>query len=193
MVGARLNDKKTGADRGIDGRLMFHDDLRPGNTKQIILSVKSGKIPANHIRELRGVVDREDAQFGVLLTLESPTKPMITEAADAGFYTSPTLKKHPKIQIITIEELINGKAIDYPETRANVTYKRAERYRPPGAQQRGFAEVIEATPDPATFPVGTKGFRAGPPTPKPKRGRPRKPKPILEGVPIYPSKKKSDL
>jgi len=131
MVGARINDKKKGADKGIDGRLYFHDDQRPGNTKQIILSVKSGKIPANHIRELRGVVDREGAQIGVLLTLESSSRPMRAEAASAGFYTSPfgAGKKHPKIQILTIEELLNGQGIDYPQTQANVTFKRADRYR----------------------------------------------------------------
>jgi site-specific DNA-methyltransferase (adenine-specific) len=151
MVGARLNDKKKGADKGIDGRLLFHDDQKTGNTKQVILSVKSGKIPANHIRELRGVVDREDAQIGVLLTLESPSKPMRTEATDAGFYTSPFgNKRHPRLQILTIEDLMAGKRIDYPETQANVTYKKAERYRAPAAQTAPL--VFDAPAEPARVP-----------------------------------------
>ncbi len=53
LVYARPTDIKKGADKGIDGRLPFHDD-KPGVTKQVIISVKSGAIPANHIRELRG-------------------------------------------------------------------------------------------------------------------------------------------
>jgi DNA modification methylase len=125
-VGGRI-DKKKGADQGIDGRLFFHDDPRPGTTKQIILSVKSGKIPPSHIRELRGVIDREEAQIGVLLTLQPPTRPMRTEAAKAGLYSSPWGTKHPRLQIITIEELLEGKGIDYPYSQANVTHKRAVR------------------------------------------------------------------
>jgi DNA modification methylase len=126
QVGGRI-DKKRGADQGIDGRLFFHDDPKPGTTKQIILSVKSGKIPPAHLRELRGVIDREDAEIGVLLTLRPPTQPMRSEAAKAGFYSSPWGTKHPRLQIITIEELLEGKRIDYPQSRANVTYKRVLR------------------------------------------------------------------
>jgi DNA modification methylase len=126
LVGGRI-DKKRGADQGIDGRLFFHDDPRPGTTKQIILSVKSGKIPPAHIRELRGVIDREEAEIGVLLTLQAPTKPMRTEAASAGFYSSPWGTKHPRLQIITIEELLEGRRIDYPQSQANVTHRRAVR------------------------------------------------------------------
>lgn len=129
MVGARVNDKKKGADRGIDGRLPFHDENDPSITKTIILSVKSGHIPANHIRDLRGTIEREKAGIGVLLTLEHPTKAMKREAADGGFYNSPWNNgRHPRIQIITIEELLAGKEIDYPHTRANVTYKKADKF-----------------------------------------------------------------
>lgn len=128
LVGARINEKKKGADKGIDGRLFFHDERDPSATKQIVLSVKSGKIPPNHVREVRGVIDREDAAIGVLLTLQNPTKPMQREAADAGFYNSPWGSKHPRLQILTIAELLNGKRIDYPRTNANVTLKKTERY-----------------------------------------------------------------
>ncbi|MGQ0542883.1 MAG: DNA methyltransferase [Blastocatellia bacterium] len=136
IVGARINEKKKGADRGIDGRLFFHDEKDASVTKQIILSVKSGKIPANHVRELRGVVDRENAALGVLLTLENPTKPMIMEAADAGFYNSPWGSNHTRLQILTIKDLLEGKRIDYPRTNANVTHKKAERYAKPPAKPR---------------------------------------------------------
>ena len=130
MVGARVDEKKKGADRGIDGRLTFHDENDSSITKNILLSVKSGHIPANHIRELRGIIEREKAAIGVLLTLEPPTKAMVREAADAGFYNSPwNGRKHPRIQIITVEELLSGKEIDYPHTRASVTYKKAEKFR----------------------------------------------------------------
>lgn len=129
LVGARPTDAKKGADQGIDGRLYFHDD-KPGVSKLIVISVKSGGIPANHIRELRGVVERENAAIGLLITLEEPTKPMLREAASSGFYTSPFGNtKHSRVQIMTIEELLNGQQIDCPRTDANVTFKKARRIR----------------------------------------------------------------
>src|SRR5205823_8986387 len=74
LVGARPAEQKKGADKGIDGRLYFHDE--PKITKQIIFSVKAGGLHANHVRDLRGVIEREKAQIGALISLEQPTQPM---------------------------------------------------------------------------------------------------------------------
>lgn len=128
LVGARPGEQKKGADKGIDGRLFFHDEPG-GKTKQIIISVKSGNIPAPHIRELRGTVEREEAAIGVLLAFQYPTKPMKKEAASAGFYDSPWGTRHPRLQILTIAELLEGKRIDYPPTQANVTFKKAPKHQ----------------------------------------------------------------
>ncbi len=122
LVGARPVEQKKGADKGIDGRIYFHEG--PGETKQIILSVKAGKLHAPYVRDLRGVVEREKAVIGVLLTLDEPTKAMRTEAASAGFYTSPW-GKHPRLQILTVEDLLTGKGIDRPPAQASATFKRA--------------------------------------------------------------------
>ncbi len=130
LVGARQTEKKPGADRGIDGRLYFHDASVDSPTRQIILSVKSGGVGVSFVRDLRGVVDREEAALGVLITLEPPTKPMVKEAASGGFYHPPhdPDKKYPKIQILTIEDLLEGAKIDCPYAyRASATFKRAPR------------------------------------------------------------------
>jgi DNA modification methylase len=125
LVGARPVDKKKGADHGVDGRLYFHDEGVSGKTKQIILSVKGGGTSVKDVRDLRGVLDREKAEQGVLITLHEPTKPMNAEAADAGFYDSPGWKKkYPRLQIITIKALLDGKTIARPPA-ANVTFKQA--------------------------------------------------------------------
>ena len=63
--------------------------------------------------------------MGVLLTLKPASKAMRAEAASAGFYASPWGTQHPKIQILTVKELIAGNQIDYPPSRANVTFKKA--------------------------------------------------------------------
>jgi site-specific DNA-methyltransferase (adenine-specific) len=127
LVGARPVEQKKGADQGIDGRIYFHDEHRGGKTKQIILSVKAGHLTPGYIRDLRGVMTREQAQIGVLISLRQPTQPMRTEAAKAGFYTSPW-GKHSRLQLLTIAELLAGKGIDYPHL-VNVTFKAAPRAR----------------------------------------------------------------
>ena len=129
LVGARpdrLEDEKKGADKGVDGRLFFHDESESGKTKQIIFSVKAGNIKPAYVSELRGVIEREKAVIGVLITMEEPTKAMRTEAASADFYVSP-FGKYPRLQILTVAELLDGKGVDYPSAaqRIDKTFKRA--------------------------------------------------------------------
>jgi DNA modification methylase len=133
LVGARPAEGKKGADKGIDGRIYFQEG--DGTTRQVILSVKAGKLHAPYVRDLRGVVERENAAIGVLLTLKEPTKAMRTEAASAGFYESPW-GQHPKLQIVTVGDLLDGKHIDMPPIRqTSVTYKRAPKARKKAAKQ----------------------------------------------------------
>jgi DNA modification methylase len=134
LVGARPVEQKKGADKGIDGRLFFHDEGE-GKTKQIILSVKAGNTSVPHVRDLRGVLDRERAEIGVLITMQEPTKPMKAEAASAGFYESKTvghseIHRYARIQILSIADLLEGKGIEYPHVRyseLNVTFKKAKK------------------------------------------------------------------
>ncbi len=128
LVGARPVDGKKGADKGIDGRIFFHDgDV--AKTKQIILSVKAGHVTVSQLRDLRGVVEREKAEIGVLLCMDDPTAPMRKECASAGFYTSPW-GRHARLQILTVEDLLTGKTIDRPPAQTSVTFKRARKALP---------------------------------------------------------------
>jgi DNA modification methylase len=128
LVSARPVEHKKGADRGIDGRLYFHDE-KGGKTKQVIISVKAGEsINVSHVRDLQGVLTREGAEIGVLISMKEPTQPMRTEAASAGFYSSPGWNtKHPRMQLLTVADLLGGAAIDYPSRHGNVTFKKAPR------------------------------------------------------------------
>ena len=124
LVGARPAEQKKGADKGIDGRIFFHDEAG-GKTKQVILSVKAGKTSRAHVHELRGVTEREGAELGVLISFQEPTRPMREEAAAAGFYTSPGWHTtHSRIQLLTVRELLDGKTIDYPHV-TGLTFKKA--------------------------------------------------------------------
>jgi len=138
LVDARPTEQKKGADQGIDGRRYFIDG-KDRHTEQVIFSVKGGHVNAAQVRDLRGVVEREKAAVGVFITLDEPTKPMKKEAADAGFYHSDWLDtKHPRLQIVTIEELLAGKQLDLPRTAfmsgADATFKKATKVRKKGAK-----------------------------------------------------------
>ena len=134
LVGARPVEGKKGADKGIDGRIFFHEGDKD-KTKQIILSVKAGHVTVSQLRDLRGVLDREKAEIGVLLCMDEPTAPMRKEAASAGFYKSPW-GEHSRLQILTIDDLLAGKTIDRPPAQTSVTFKRAPKAALPTGENR---------------------------------------------------------
>lgn len=137
LVGARPVEGKKGADKGIDGRIYFHEG--DGKTRQIILSVKAGHVQVSHVRDLRGVLDREQAEIGVLICMEDPTKPMRTEAASAGFYTSPW-GRHAKLQILTVEELLTNGRIDRPPAQTSITFRKAPKAAAPKGKSQSLFE-----------------------------------------------------
>ncbi|OIP89720.1 MAG: site-specific DNA-methyltransferase [Syntrophobacterales bacterium CG_4_8_14_3_um_filter_58_8] len=126
LVGARPVEQKKGADKGIDGRIIFQGE-KSGSFESVILSVKAGHTNVVHVRDLKGVLEREKAVIGVLISMQEATSPMKTEAVTAGFYES-TLwgRKYPKVQLFTVAELLAGKNIEMPPIRqVQATFKKA--------------------------------------------------------------------
>jgi DNA modification methylase len=153
LVGARPEQKKKGPDGGIDGEIYFNEK-EGGKTRRVILSVKSGRTGVGHVRELRGVVEDEGAEIGVLITMREPTRAMRELAASAGFYRSGsegvgTWGKHPRLQILTVGELLDGKRIDKPPRTGDITFRQAERKerrrRIPGTEPL-FRNLSQAPP-----------------------------------------------
>ncbi len=131
LVDARpAQEKKKGADTGMDGIINFIDDPS-GKAQKLIVQVKSGSVAVSQIRDLKGVLDREKAAIGVFITLLDPTSPMIKEAATAGFYKPEHLPglKFPRLQILSVAELFAGKKPDYPRLAPDATFKKAPRQR----------------------------------------------------------------
>ncbi|MGB3717338.1 MAG: restriction endonuclease [Candidatus Promineifilaceae bacterium] len=125
--------KSLGADKCIDGVITFIDKAK-GKPKRILIQVKSGHVKRGDVATLVGDVQRESAAMGVFLTLENPAKPMITEAASAGFYHSPAWDKdYPRIQILTVEQLLDGAEVDMPPT--GMTFKVAPKVKDGGGDQ----------------------------------------------------------
>lgn len=129
LAGARpAQDKKKGADKGIDGYIYFQDD-ESGQAKKIVVQVKSGHVGSAVVRDLKGTVEREKAQIGVLVTLQKATGPMKKEALEAGYYEPEHFpgKKYQKLQILTVENLLAEKVIEYPRMGPEATFKQAKR------------------------------------------------------------------
>src|SRR5437762_12317941 len=127
LIGARpvKAGEGKGADRGVDGLLYFYETERkeiprrvreeplprgePVHREKIIVQIKGGGVNRGDVATLLGDVENQKAAGGVLITLEKPSKQMRTEAADAGRYESKLWhdKDYPRIQILTVEGLLN--------------------------------------------------------------------------------------
>lgn len=126
---------KKGSDKGIDGLISFLDD-NTGKVKRVIVQVKSGKVKSGDIRDLVGTLDRESAAIGVFLTLEEPSRDMLKEAVTAGFYHSPGWNRdYPRVQILTVKDLINGTARLEMPLAEFTTFKQAQQVKEDGPEQ----------------------------------------------------------
>lgn len=110
---AIINEKK-GADAGIDARAYFLTSKN--DNAKIIFQVKSGGVKRGDIATLRGDMGRETAALAVLITLEEPSKPMVSEAKAAGQYRHETMgRSYDRISIVTVREIVeDGKRLDIP-------------------------------------------------------------------------------
>jgi hypothetical protein len=131
-------DKKKGADRGVDGVLYFQEK-DDGPYHKLIVQVKSGHVNAGTVRELEGTRQHEKAAIAALLTLQPPTRPMREAAAAADFYLPAQFpeRRFPRLQILTIAELFAGKQLEYPRWVPPKTFKKAaRRYKGPTPQEQ---------------------------------------------------------
>jgi len=131
LVKARPVDQnqKKGADKGIDG--IKYINITPGlkkpQTIKVVVQVKSGHVQVKDVREFKTVIENTKSEMGLFVTLEEPTAPMTQEALSSGYYKPSGIVgaiSCPKVQILTIEELLNGKKVQYP-MHDDVTFRRA--------------------------------------------------------------------
>jgi DNA modification methylase len=108
LVNGQPNEKQVG-DRGIDGRIRFHSARDTFGT--VVVSVKGGKqLNPAMVRDLDGTVNHAKAELGLLIVLSKPTRGMVEAAEHSGSYVNPlTGTTYPKVQIVSIEELMSGR------------------------------------------------------------------------------------
>jgi Adenine specific DNA methylase Mod len=130
-----LAGEKKGSDRGIDGLITFTD--KNNELQSVLVSVKSGGVNSSMVRDLKGTLEREKAAIGLFVTLEEPTKEMRLEASTAGIFHSDLWNRdYPRIQLLSIRELLEEHR--KPELPPFVlsTYQQAERIRKLDADQQ---------------------------------------------------------
>jgi DNA modification methylase len=128
---------RKGADGGVDGYVYFQvpSDDGAGSktvTGKAIVSIKGGGVSDPQVKDLITTVDHEGAQMGLFITLLPPTKPMVARAAAAGFYEAGG-RTYPKVQILTIEQLFDGKRPEMPWLDPSV-FRKAKREAAPDKQ-----------------------------------------------------------
>ena len=127
------SEQRRGADRGIDGLLYFIDGPRR-STHKIVVQVKGGRVSSPQVRDLKGVVEREQAALGLFISLDPPTRDMQREAASGGLFHSDLWQRdYPKIQLRTVEQMLSGQGFDLPPRPA--AYQAAQRVRRPQGRQ----------------------------------------------------------
>jgi hypothetical protein len=120
LVRGTPNAKQVG-DRGSDGVIRF--STGPKSTAKSIVSVKGGKqLAPTMVRDLEGVVAKtSDAEMGVLITLHHATKGMRDAAATGGSFHDAFGNPYPKIQLLSIEEILAGARPTMPPVIAPYT------------------------------------------------------------------------
>ncbi|MBA3961750.1 MAG: hypothetical protein H0X40_07605 [Chthoniobacterales bacterium] len=122
--------KMKGADTGIDG-IRYFRDLDRKEVHTILISVKGGEnVGPAMVKDSIATLARDQALIGLFITLAAPTKAMQTEAAAAGFYESPNGKKYPRLQLLTIDGLLEKThRTEHPDYEPDTGYKKSKAER----------------------------------------------------------------
>ncbi len=123
MLNGIANPRKT-ADGGWDGYLTFDKGAKGAKERGLcIIEVKSGNVNVKNVREFVQVVKTQSADIGVFVCFETQvTKPMQIESKQAGKYPNSEIDK---IQIITVEDLLNHKQVQIPGKGSQTTFKQS--------------------------------------------------------------------
>ncbi len=133
--------RKKGADRGIDGEILWRDGQ--DQLQRAVVSVKGGRhVGDAMLKDLIATVEAENAAVGLMVTLAAPTRPMRQRAAQAGEYqyAARELSDHvtacfPRIQILTVEELLEGRRPELPRTSRLARHREAKEIKGDSPQQ----------------------------------------------------------
>lgn len=119
-----VSNIKKSADGGFDGYITFN--VSDKQKEFILIEVKSGNVNVKNIREFIQVIEKQKAAIGIFVCFqENLTKEMTKEAKHAGYYYPEQFgNAYDKIQILTVEDLMDDRQPRYPDSRKQ-TFKKA--------------------------------------------------------------------
>ncbi len=112
LVEARPTGRRCSA---LDGLLSFRSPGVAGPGR-IIVRATGESVTAEQVSDLEDVLGRKDAQIGVIISLSRPEQRAVEVAESAGF-CDPGLVgggSYPRIQIVTVEELLGERTMKLP-------------------------------------------------------------------------------
>ena len=113
LVDGTPNERQVG-DKGIDGVVRFPLDNKSA-IGRALASVKGGGVNPGMVRDLIGTMETQRAEMGILISLEQPTRGIRDAVDHSGMFEWPVNRKsYPKVQILTIEQLLDGARADMP-------------------------------------------------------------------------------
>jgi len=117
QIGGFVTAKRT-ADGGIDGRIYFEKSGEDKDLSSMVLEVKGGKnVGINIVRDLRGVMEREEAAMAGLILLhpigERKLANFRREMAQAGDMDVNGVK-YARMQLLTVADIFDGRAFNLP-------------------------------------------------------------------------------
>ena len=99
-------DRRRKGDRDIDGESFFRDTA--AHITHALISVKGAKLNPAMVRELRGTMERERIEIGVLVSMHEPSREMRQEATHAGFLKVQDVEGPiPRLQLVTLDRLFS--------------------------------------------------------------------------------------
>jgi site-specific DNA-methyltransferase (adenine-specific) len=101
------SQEKKGGDRGVDGRIPIYDLHK--KLQWAVIQVKGGHLTPSQVRDFAHVIEREKALFGIFISLDQPTLQMRQEAESLGFVEGFGTRRIPKMQLLSIRELLEEK------------------------------------------------------------------------------------
>lgn len=125
MLGGISNTRKAG-DGGFDGYITFQKSEKEKGV--ILIEVKSGGAGVAQVRSFITTIQQQKADMGVFVCFDQyVSNQMLLLARQQGHFMEDELHKPPlKVQILTVEEILQGETINFPQIRfEQTTFKKA--------------------------------------------------------------------
>ena len=123
IPGLAPNERRVG-DRGIDGRGAMMHQPDAALSRLVVAQVKGGGYTASSMRDFQRVIDRENAAAGVYITLRKVTTRGARQAVAEMGTIEIGARQYPKLQLWSIEELLEGTWPSLPDMADPYTGKR---------------------------------------------------------------------